>query len=190
MLATLGNLVGSAALQPQPPRSGKVVAFHVVVVGCGGVGRGFHFGRLFCRTQPSGTIVASVFDIVIFRQCRDHSGAAGDLADTTQNDLRPSVIELDAALDLDGATGQTAHVSDVFQVMREDHHRERAGHLVFAEVEEGDPTGPDLHADYFPCHAFALINVLAGLIDGDTVGGVGEWDQPDWCENRDQRQFA
>jgi hypothetical protein len=67
--------------------------------------------------------------------------------------------------------------------MRENHDREWTCHLVFAEVEEGYAAGSELHANDFSGHTFCFVNVLASLINGDTVGGAETWR----CSQKQQR---
>jgi hypothetical protein len=88
--------------------------------------------------QVSGAVVAAVCDIVILGERRNYGSAAGDLADAVQDDFRAAAVQFDVSLNLDGAARQTADVASIFQSGSEDHHRERARHLILAEVEKVD----------------------------------------------------
>jgi hypothetical protein len=84
--------------------------------------------------QVSGAVVAAVCDIVILGERRNYGSAAGDLADAVQDDFRAAAVQFDVSLNLDGAARQTADVASIFQSGSEDHHRERARHLILTEV--------------------------------------------------------
>ena len=74
-------------------------------------------------------------------------------------------------MDFDDASCEAADVAYILQVGRKDHDREGAGHLIFAEVHEMHPFGADFHAQDFSGHAFSFSDVLAGLANGEAVGG-------------------
>src|SRR5580658_851227 len=151
----------------------RLDAFHVV--GRGGVGRGRGLGRLLGGTKMAGAIVTAVFDVVVLRQGWNHGGAAGDLADAIEHDLSAAVVEFDGAVNLDGAAREAAHVADIFQAGREDHDREGAGHLLFAEVEEVNSFRADFNAQHLSGYAFGLADMLTGFVYGDAIGGVESW---------------
>jgi hypothetical protein len=77
-------------------------------------------------------------------------------------------------VDFDGASGKAANITDIFESGREGDHREGAGQLIFAEVEEVNAFGADLYLKNFAGNAFGFADVLAGFVDGDAVGGVEE----------------
>jgi hypothetical protein len=58
------------------------------------------------------------------------------LADVVKDDLGTAFVEFYGAVNFNSAPGQAADVADVFQSGLEDHHRERAGQLILAEVEK------------------------------------------------------
>ena len=90
-------------------------------------------------------------------------------------------------MNFDGAAGQAANVADIFQAGREDDDRERAGHLIFAEVEEVNAFRADFHSEDFSRDAFGFADVLAGFVDGDAVGGVEERDGEQEDRQREAR---
>lgn len=55
--------------------------------------------------------------------------------------------------------------------MGKDHYGEWAGQVVFTEIEKVDPLGRNLHPDNFSSDAFGFADMLAGLMNGNTVGG-------------------
>ena len=76
-------------------------------------------------------------------------------------------------MDFDHLSGEAADVAYVFQVVREDHDSEGAGHLIFTEVDEVDASGSDFHAQDFAYHTFGFADVLAGGLNREAVGGEG-----------------
>jgi hypothetical protein len=52
-------------------------------------------------------------------------------------------------MDFNGASGEAADVTDIFESGREDYYRERAGQLIFTEVEEVDAFGANLDSEDF-----------------------------------------
>lgn len=147
----------------------RILPFDIVAVRRGGVGLGFGLRRLLARTQTSRTKVAAVFNVVGFGEWRDHSGATGDLADAVQNDFGARVIELDRAVNFDRVASEAANVADVFQIGREDHNREGAGHLILTEIEEMNAFRANFDVQHFPGDAFGLADVLVGLVDRDAI---------------------
>jgi len=148
----------------------RIGAFHVVAV-CRGAGRSWlGNGRLLGWTHSAGAVVTLFFDIVVFRQRGDHSSSSRDLADAVKDDFRLAIVELHRAVDFNVAAFQTAHVAHVFQVVGEDHDRERAGHLIFAKIKEVDSFAAYGNAMYFAGHTLGLTDVLAGSLDGEAVG--------------------
>ena len=117
--------------------------------------------------------MTAILCIVVLGQWRDHGGAALDLADAVQDDFRAAVVGLKSAANLDGASGESANVAHVFQVVGEHHDHEGASHLFFTEVEKVDAFGADFDADNFPLDTLGLANVLAGLVDRDAIAGAG-----------------
>jgi hypothetical protein len=137
-----------------------------------GIGLGLLLGRFPRWAQPSRAAVAAVFDIVVLGKRRDHGGAAFDLADAAQDDLRPAIVGFNGSADFDGASGEAANVAHIFQVVGEYDDREGTGHLVFTEIEEVHTFGSDFNAKDFPFDAFRFADVLSGLVDGDAFGGA------------------
>lgn len=113
----------------------------------------------------------SVLHIIVLGEWRDHSGAVFDLADATEDDFRAPVVYLQRAADFHGAAGEAADVSYIFEVMAEDHHRERTGHLVFAEIQEVDAFYAYAYLQDFALYAIRFANVLRGFMNGKAVGG-------------------
>ena len=70
-------------------------------------------------------------------------------------------------------SGEAADVPDILQIVGEDDNGERAGHVVFAEIEKVDAFGADLHPHDFSRHAFGLADMLGGLVDREAVGSRG-----------------
>jgi len=54
--------------------------------------------------------------------------------------------------------------------VREDHDRERASHLLLAEIHEMHALGADLHTQNLADDALGFSNVFPGLADGQAVG--------------------
>ena len=79
---------------------------------------------------------------------------------------------------------ESADVADIFQITGENHNREGAGHLLFAEIEEVNTIRSAFYSEDFSGYAFGFAHVLAGLVDGDAVGGREEWGG----EQKDQRR--
>jgi len=129
--------------------------------------------------QSAGTVMAAVFHVVGFRQRGNHRRAAGDLADAVQNDLRAPVIEFYGSANLDGATGETAHVSNIFQVVFENDDREWTNHLIFTEIKEVNALHADFHAYDFSGHTPGLADVLTGLLDRNAVDGAQQGSRPE-----------
>src|SRR5271165_7034894 len=160
----------------------RLVAFYVVAVGCGGVGRGFGLRGFFGGAKVAGAVVAAVFDVVVLGQGGNHGCAPGDLADVVEDDFRAAVVEFDRAFNFDQAARQAADVADIFQITGEDHHRERARHVIFAEVEEMNAARANLDAEHFSRDAPGFADVLARFVDRDAIGGEQWW-------SRQEQQF-
>ncbi len=94
-----------------------------------------------------------------------------NLTDAVQDDFRAAVVEFDGSLDFYGAAFEAADVADIFQVRREDDDGKGASHLIFTEVNEVNAFDADAHAMHGPGYAFGFADMLAGLVDGDAVGG-------------------
>jgi hypothetical protein len=75
-------------------------------------------------------------------------------------------------MDFDGAAGQAADVSHIFQSGREDHDGKRTGHLIFAEVKEVNALRANLNSKHLSCDAIGFADVLACLVKGDAIGGA------------------
>ncbi len=116
--------------------------------------------------------MAAVFHVVGFREGRNHRRAASDLADAIQNDLRAPIIKFHGSANFDGATGQAAHVSNIFQVMFENYDREWTRQLIFAEIEEVNALHADFHAHDFSSHTTSLACVPTGLLNRNAIGGA------------------
>src|SRR5579864_4986613 len=148
------------------------VALDIVAIGSRCVGLGLDLRWFPGGAQATGAEVATIFDVVILGERRDHRGAAGDLTDAIQDDLRAAIIEFDGSVNFDGATLQAPDVADIFQSGREDHHGEGAGHLVFAEVEEMDALISNSYFEDFAGNARGFTHVLDRLLYGDAIGGA------------------
>ena len=74
------------------------------------------------------------------------------------------------------AACKAANIAYVFEVVWEDHDRERAGHLVFAEIEEADAFAPHRDAAHLSTHALGFPNVSAGLLDWQAICHGKGWD--------------
>jgi hypothetical protein len=123
----------------------------------------------------SGAEVAAIFYVVVFGEQRNRGGAPSNLADAVQDDFRAAVVNFNGSVNFDGATLKAPDVADIFQSGREDHDRERAGYLIFAEVEETDAFIPDSYFEDFARHAFGFTHVLARFVNRYAVGGGEEW---------------
>lgn len=166
----------------------RVLPFDIVAIRRGGVGLGFGLCRLLGRTQPPGAKVAAVFNVVGFGEWRNHSGTAGDLADAAQNDFGAGIIEFDGAMNFDRVAGETAHITDILQIRREDHNCEGASYLILTEVEEVNAFRANFDVQHFPGDTLGLADVLVGLVNWDAVTsgeqpGRGEWTQGRRLEN-------
>ena len=150
---------------------GRLCALDIVSVGRRGRRWGFGFGRFLGGAQASGAVVAPILDVVIFRERWDHGRAPGDLADVVENDLGAAFVEFDGSVDFNGAPGQATDVANIFQSGSEDHHRKRAGHLIFAEVEKMNSLIPNSYFQDLARNAFRFAYVMTRLFNGDAVGG-------------------
>ena len=121
-----------------------------------------------------GAVVAAVFDVVVFGQGWDHGGTAGDLADTVEYDFRAAVVEFDVSMNLNHAAFQPADVANIFQSGGEDYDRERASHLIFAEVEEVGSFCADLDPEDLSRDASGFSDVLICFVNGDAIGSGKE----------------
>src|SRR5215469_5845479 len=73
----------------------------------------------------SSTIKARVQEFWPALPCDSWFTNEARVADAAQCDVWPSVIELAVPYDLDRASRQAENVADIFQIVRENHHRER-----------------------------------------------------------------
>jgi len=85
----------------------------------------------------------------------------GELRNAFQEDLSPPFVKLYRSVNLNRAAFKAGHAGHILQLGRQDHDRERAGPLAFAQVDEVDAlvsqvhpeklfqlhTGPRRHAD-------------------------------------------
>jgi hypothetical protein len=88
--------------------------------------------------------VAAIFHAVILRKWWDHGRATGNLVDVVEDDFGAAFVEFHGSVNFNGAPGQPTHVANVFQSGLEDHHRERAGQLILAEVQKMNSLFPIL----------------------------------------------
>ena len=145
-----------------------------VSIGSGGIPRGLDLCRLLGRSGVSGAVMAAIFDVLILGEWWDDGGATGDLANAIENDCRTSVVELDCSMNFDGGAGQAANVADIFQSGREDwedHDREGAGHLIFAEVEEVNSFRSRSYLEDSSRHTSGFANLLCRIANWDAIGG-------------------
>jgi hypothetical protein len=161
----------------------RFFAFRVVAIGGGAIGCRLNLGRFLGGTEVSGAVVSGLFHIVVFGERRDEHRSSSNLADALEDNFGAAVVEFHGAADFNGAAGETANVTDIFQVGRKDYDGEGAGHLIFAEVEEVNAPCPDFYAQDFAGHALGFANVLARFADGEAVGG-GE--KRGWEHDRQQ----
>jgi len=133
-----------------------------------------------------GTEVATILDIVILGQWRDHGCAAGDLANAVQDDLRASVVEFHGAVNLDRSTCQASDVSNVFQAGRKDHNCEGAGHLVFTKLEEVDSLGSNFDPEDLSGDATGFADMLIRFVNGDAIGGAEAGGDEQEYQNREE----
>jgi hypothetical protein len=114
-----------------------------------------------------------LLDVIVFGHGRDQGGSFGDLADAVEDDLGAAVIQLDRAVNLDGAAFEAADVAYIFQVARKDYDREGTRSLFATESDKVHAFGSNFHMDYASDDAFSFADVLAGCTDGEAVGGCG-----------------
>jgi hypothetical protein len=95
------------------------------------------------------------------------------LADAVQDDLGASIVEFDRTVDFDDLAYESANVANVFEIGCEDYHREWAGGLLGAEIDEVDSPGAGFHVQDFSCDAFSFADVLPGFAYGEAIGGEG-----------------
>jgi hypothetical protein len=88
-----------------------------------------------------------------------------------QDDFGTSVVEFGWPTNLNHASCEAADVAHIFEVGGEDHHREGAGHLIFAEVHVMYSFGADLHAHDLAGYTLGFSDVAAGFANGEIVGG-------------------
>jgi hypothetical protein len=153
---------------------GRLRALDIVSVGRGSRRFGFGFGRFPGGAQSSGAVVAAILDIIIFWQGWDHGRATSNLADVVEDDLRPAVVKFDGSVDFNGTPGQPADVANIFQSGLEDHYCERAGQLIFAEVEKMNSFIPNSYFQDLARDASGFAYVMTDLLNGDAVGGGEE----------------
>ncbi|PYQ43176.1 MAG: hypothetical protein DMG99_07105 [Acidobacteria bacterium] len=149
-----------------------VVAFDVVSVGGGGARLlRFGFPRLLAGMKAAGTETPSIFHIVVFGKRRDHGGAAFDLADAVQDDLRAAIVHFYRAADLDVASGEQANITHILKITGEDYDGERTGQGILAEIQEVNAFVPYLHLQDFSADAFSFADVFGGFMNGEAVSG-------------------
>jgi len=177
--------IGGFALRSRIRRSlilWRLAIFNIV--GRRGVGRRFRLCRLFRRPEASRAVVAAVLDIVGLGHRRDHGSSAGDLTNAVENNLWSPVVEFDRTVDFDDAACQTPHIANIFQIVRENHDRERARHLIFAEVEKVNACGTHSNAQDFAGHAPGFADMLTGFSYGNAIGCGAEGRQTPSRDNK------
>ncbi len=117
--------------------------------------------------------MASILDVVVPGQGRDHGGAAINLTDAAEDDFRVAIVGLHGSADGDGPAFQMAHVANIFEVVGENNYGERASDLVFAEIQEMDTPGTHVHPQDCSGDTFRFAYVLPGIVNGDAVRSVG-----------------
>src|SRR5581483_934074 len=115
--------------------------------------------------------MAALFRVKALRQWRNDSRLASQLFPALQDDFGASLVLLDLASNLNQPSGKLAYVADIFQIVREHHHRERTQPVVFAEIEIAHAAVSCADTDHPPGHALPLTNVFWGLIEWDAFGG-------------------
>lgn len=69
-------------------------------------------------------------------------------------------------MNLNHLPSEAPDVPDIFQVGGEYDDRERARHLIGAEVDEVNPAGSGFDTQNFSGHALGLTDVLGSFLDG------------------------
>ena len=64
---------------------------------------------------------------------------------------------------------QATHIANIFQAVREHHHGERAGHLIFTKVEEVDAFASHRDAMDFAGHAPGFADMMTRLFNRQAV---------------------
>ena len=82
------------------------------------------------------------------------------------------------------ATRQPPHIAYVFQVVRENHDRERARYLIFAEIEEVNARTTHFHPQHFSGYATGFADMLTGFSYGNAIGCGAEGRQTPSRDNK------
>ena len=88
----------------------------------------------------------------------------------TQDDLRAAVVVLHRSVDFNRSPFELAYISDVFEVVRENHNRKWAGVEILTEVEEGDSLAALFDIEDGAANALGRPDVLVRVREGDTIG--------------------
>ncbi len=96
-----------------------------------------------------------------------------------------AVVKFDSSVDFDSAAGQAANVAYIFQSRREDHDREGAGHLLFAEVKEVNSFRSHFYLEHFTGHTLDFADMCCRFANWDAIGG-GEkvWGQQHYQDHQ------
>jgi hypothetical protein len=86
-----------------------------------------------------------------------------------QNDFGAVVIFLHFPANLHQFARKLPHITDVLQIVGEDHHGKTAETVVVAEIEIVRPFAPGFNPHYFPGNASGLPDVLVGLVEGNAA---------------------
>src|SRR5204863_6815318 len=93
-----------------------------------------------------------------------------ELAGFAQDNLRPPVVSLDLAMDLDFFPGKMTHIADVSQVAWKNHDREGTVAVVPVEIQEGSAAGVFADLQDSACNARRVADVVAGFADRQASG--------------------
>ena len=116
----------------------------------------------------SGTVFASSCDVIVLGKWGDECGVLAQLLWVPQDDFGAAVVVLNGPLDFNAPTFELADIPDVFQIAREDDHRERTGVEVLAEVEEGYASISFFHVKDRSADALGFTYMLMSVAEGNT----------------------
>lgn len=117
--------------------------------------------------MPSA-VMAAILNVIFFRHWREQGCASVHLADPAQNNLCSPLVQLYWSMDFNAASRKSAHVAHISKIVRENHHRKRTGHLVFAEVEEVHAFR-SFHAQDCAGHALVFADMSSSFLEGNAV---------------------
>jgi hypothetical protein len=83
-----------------------------------------------------------------------------------KHNLGPPVVFFRRAMDFDHFILQLAHVTDPFQIVSKDYHREWAHHRILAEIKQCDTPAPVFYPNHLAADALVFAYVLARFSNG------------------------